>query len=163
MEVEILVTSIMDDSIKRDEFKWLYGKRWGVETFFFIVKGRLCLENFTGKTAEAVKQDFWSTVFISNVETVMTEGLEEEMNANSKENCHAKKVNTAVSFNVIKNMAFELFMKKDTYSVKTMEKMIILFKMNPTLDRITREPQKRKKTSDLQSYNFQRRGKKHVF
>lgn len=88
--------------------------------------------------------------------------MEEEMNVNLKENRHAKKVNTAVSFNTIKNMAFELFMK-GTDSEKTMEKMTRLFKMNPSLDRLVREPQKRKKTSDLQAYNFQRRNKKHVF
>jgi hypothetical protein len=161
-EVEVLVTSIMDKSIDRNEFKWLYGKRWGVETYFSIVKGRLCLENFTGKTVEAVKQDFWSTIFISNFETLMTEGSEEEMNADLQDGQYAKKVNTAVSFNAIKNMAFELFMNKNN-SADAVEKMIRIFKMNPGLDRVGREGPPRKKTSDLQSLNFQKRNKKHVF
>ncbi|HAT7074259.1 TPA: IS4 family transposase [Legionella pneumophila] len=161
-ELEILVTSIMDNSIEREEFRWLYGKRWGIETFYSLVKGRLCLENFSGKSLEAVKQDFWSTIFISNFETLMTEGTEEEMNAHLQEHNYKKKINTAVSFNTIKNMAFELFMKGGN-PAKTLEKMTLLFKTNPGLERVGREPQKRKKTSDLQSYNFQRRGKKHVF
>lgn len=59
-------------------------------------------------------------------------------------------------------MEFELFMdNKDNAS--TMEKMTLLFKMNPGLDRIGREAPKRKKTSDLQSSKFQKRIKKHVF
>lgn len=161
-EIELLATSIMEQSIDRHEFRWLYNKRWGVETFFSRIKGRLCLENFTGKTAEAVKQDFWSTLFISNLETLMTEGTEEEMNAQLPETHYVKKINTSVSFNTIKNMAFELFMdNKDEAS--TMEKMTLLFKMNPGLDRIGREAPIRKKTSDLQAYNFQKRIKKHVF
>ena len=48
-------------------------KRWGIETFFGVLKGRLNLENFSGKTAESVKQDFYSTIFISNLETILTE------------------------------------------------------------------------------------------
>lgn len=161
-EVEILVTSIMDKSIKRKEFKWLYGMRWGVETFFSIVKGRLCLENFTGKTSEAVKQDFWSTLFISNFETLMTVDTEKELNANLHEGQYAKKVNTSISFNVIKNMAFEIFMDK-TNGAAALEKMTRLFKTNPGLDRVGREGPPRKRTSDLQSSNFQKRVKKHVF
>ena len=136
--------------------------RWGVETFFSIIKGRLCLENFTGKTSESVKQDFWSTIFISNLETLMTKSTEEEMNAHLQEGQYAKKINTSVSFNTIKNMAFELFMdNKDEASTK--EKMTLLFKMSPGLERIGRKAPKRKKISDLQSYNFQKRIKKHVF
>lgn len=161
-EVEILVTSIRDKTIEREEFRWLYGMRWGIETFFSIVKGRLCLENFTGKTAEAVKQDLWSTVFISNFETLMTADTQTELNANLYEGQYAKKVNTSVSFNTIKNMAFEIFMDK-TNGTAALEKMARLFKMNPGLDRVGREGPLRKKTSDLQSYNFQKRGKKHVF
>ena len=161
-EIELLVTSIMEQSIERHEFKWLYGMRWGVETYFSIVKGRLCLENFTGKTPEAVKQDFWSTVFISNFETLMTEGSTDEMNADLQEGQYAKKVNTSVSFNAIKNMAFDIFMNK-TDSANAIEKMIRIFKMNPGLERIGRDGPPRKKTSDLQSFNFQKRIKKHVF
>jgi hypothetical protein len=161
-EVEILATSIMDKTIEREEFRWLYGVRWGVETFFSVVKGRLCLENFTGKTAEAVKQDFWSTLFISNFETLMTADTETKLNANLNEWQYVKKINTSVSFNTIKNMAFEIFMDK-TNATAALEKMVRLFKMNPGLERVGRQGPPRKKTSDLQSHNFQRRVKKHVF
>ena len=63
----------------------------GGETYYSRVKGRLCLENFTGKTVESVKQDFWSTIFISNFETLAKEGVEEEMNQTSTEDSHEKK------------------------------------------------------------------------
>lgn len=161
-EVEILVTSIMDKSIERQEFRWLYGMRWGIETYFSIVKGRLGLENFTGKTPEAVKQDFWSTIFISNFETLMTQDVEEDMNVDLQERQYIKKVNTSVSFNAIKNMAFELFMNKQD-TVTNLKKIAQIFKTSPGLDRTGREGPPRKKTSDLQSSNFQKRNKKHVF
>lgn len=159
-ELEILVTSIMDETIEFNEFRWLYGKRWGVETFYSLVKGRLCLENFTGKTSEAVKQDFSSTIFISNLETLITQDAEEEINARLKEKCYAKKVNTTVSFNTIKNMAFELFMT-EADPEKTLEKMTLVFKMNPGLERVGREPQK--KNIRLTILQFSKKGQKACF
>jgi hypothetical protein len=32
--------------------------RWGVETFYGVLKGRLELEHFSGQSVEAVRQDF---------------------------------------------------------------------------------------------------------
>lgn len=161
-EIEILATSLMDTDISRDEFKHLYGMRWGVETFYSRVKGRLCLENFTGKTVESIKQDFWSTIFISNFETIAKEGVEEEMNQTSTETAHEKKVNAAVSFNVIKNMAFEIF-TNNTNQEEAVQKMLMLFKTNPVLQRPNRTWPPRKKISDLRAYNFLRRIKKMIF
>jgi hypothetical protein len=78
-EIEVLITSLINADIKRSEFKALYFLRWGVEGFYHLVKGRLNLENFTGKSLESVKQDFWSSIYISNVETILTEDIEEEI------------------------------------------------------------------------------------
>ncbi len=39
--------------------------RWGIETYYGLVKGRLDLENFSGLSAEAVRQDVQATVFIN--------------------------------------------------------------------------------------------------
>lgn len=160
-EVEILVTSLMDTDISRDEFKSLYGMRWGVETFYSRIKGRLCLENFTGKTAESVRQDFWSTIFISNFETIAKQGVEEEMNEPTQ-SIYEKKVNSAVSFNVIKNMAFDIFINNSNQE-EIVQKMALLFKSNPVLHRPERASSPRRKTSDLRSYNFLRRIKKMIF
>lgn len=160
-EMEILVTSLMDTDISRDEFKSLYGMRWGVETFYSRIKGRLCLENFTGKTAESIKQDFWSTIFISNFETIAKQDTEEEMNQTTQ-SIHEKKVNAAISFNVIKNMAFEIFTNNSNQE-EAIQKMVLLFKSNPVLQRPERASPPRKKTSDLRSYNFLRRIKKMIF
>lgn len=160
-EIEILATSLMDSDISRDEFKWLYGMRWGVETFYSRIKGRLCLENFTGKTAESVKQDFWSTIFISNFETIARASVETEMNQ-STQSIYEKKVNSAVSFNAIKNMAFEIF-TNNTNQEKSVQKMLLLFKTNPVLQRPERVSPPRKQNSALRSYNFLRRIKKMIF
>ena len=61
------------------------------------MKGRLSLENFTGKTVESIKQDFWSSVFITNLESIMTADLEKR-----GVQVDRKIINKAVSFNAIK-------------------------------------------------------------
>jgi len=65
--VEVLCTNITDNErLKTSEFKELYALRWGIETYFDLIKNRLSLENFTGQSALAVKQDFFATIFLTN-------------------------------------------------------------------------------------------------
>lgn len=161
-EVEVLATSLMDESLYPTAlFAQLYNYRWGVETFFSKLKGRLCLENFTGKSVEAIKQDFWSTIFISNLETVMTEDVQEKINERLDKQLLPKKINKAVSFNAIKNLAFDI-LSLTTDLEEIIHRLTKLFVMNPIVFRDSRQVP-RHKTSDTQSYNFQKRMKKHVF
>jgi hypothetical protein len=126
-EIEVLASSLLDEKkFSAENFKALYHLRWGVETFFSKIKGRLNLENFTGKTAESVKQDFWATILISNLETVMTEGVEQTMNETHSDQSKPIKVNNAVSFHAIKTMALDIFfMETNKEKVfKKLEKII---------------------------------------
>lgn len=160
-EIEVLVTSLKELTISREEFQKLYFFRWGVEGFFHQLKGRLCLENFTGKTVESVKQDFWSTLFMSNLETIFTEETEEEINVHLKEAVLPKKVNKAVSFNALKNMVFDIFFNEREKNTVN-EKLTKLFKTNVIVLRKNRHAP-REKASLNRSYNYQRRQKKHVY
>jgi Transposase DDE domain len=161
-EIEVLVTSLLDEaSFSTKIFGYLYSLRWGVETFFSKVKGRLALENFTGKSIASIFQDFWSTIFISNLETIMTEDIEEQMNTKKCSENKPQKINKAVSFNAIKKMAFEIFFNEADKD-KINDKLTQLFIMNPVTVRKNRKVP-RKKISDTQSLNFQKRARKHVF
>lgn len=71
---EALVTHLLDE--QRDPtagFGPLYNLRWGVETFYGRLKTRLILQNFSGYTVEAVKQDFFAAVFLTGLETLLTD------------------------------------------------------------------------------------------
>lgn len=160
-EIEVLATSLLDDKYTADNFKHLYGLRWGVETFFGRIKGRLALENFTGKTKESVLQDFWSTMLLSNLESILTEDAQEIINANRSNGQLEQNINKAVAFNAIKNSAFELFQTtKDTGEL--LSRLTKLFLTNPCIKRRNRDTP-RKKTSSRKSLNYQKRIRKHVF
>ncbi len=159
-EVEVLVTSLLDEqSFTVEEFERLYYLRWGVEIFFSRLKGRLNLENFTGKSIETIKQDFWSTIFISNLESIMIEDDEETLSAqNSK---LKKSINKSVSFNAIKNLAFDIFSTESDIDC-IMDRLSQLFLMNTLVVRKGRRVD-RHKISDIRSLNYQKRARKHVF
>jgi len=160
-EIEVLITSLIGANIRRSEFKTLYFLRWGVEGFYHLLKGRLNLENFTGKSLESVKQDFWSSIYISNVETIFTEDVEDELNADLAPEQLTKKINKAVSFNAIKNLAFQLFFYEEDQS-NVREKLIQLFRTNTLVQRPERSSS-RKKFSWTRTISFQKRSRKHVF
>ncbi len=159
-EWEVLVTSLLDETHYPTEgFLELYGLRWGIESFYGLLKTRLGLENFTGTGAEAVRQDFHATVYLCGLESILTATAQSSLDA--KEVCHAQIVNRAVSFNAIKNEALELLLgKKETGPL--LEQLTALFLTNPTLVRKGRNPP-RKKSSSRALLDFQRRKKKHCF
>ena len=159
-EFEVLVTSLLDEAkYPTAGFLELYGLRWGVETFYGLIKTRLELENFTGTGAEAVRQDFHATVYLSGLETILTADAQAVLDA--KEVRHPQTVNRAVSFNAIKNEAFDL-LAGDLETGPLLEKLTALFLTNPCLERKGRNPP-RVKTSARGLLDFHKRQKKHCF
>jgi hypothetical protein len=90
----------------------------------------------------------------------MIEDIEEKINADTPTG-NKKKINKAVSFNAIKNMAFEIFFNEPDKEIIE-KKLTKLFVMNLVSVRNDRKLP-RNKISDTQSMNFQKRKRKHVF
>ena len=70
-EIEILLTSLTNEQqISVADTKELYGKRWPIEDSYKAFKNKVCIENFSGKTENAVMQDFYVKIFIMNLTAV---------------------------------------------------------------------------------------------
>ena len=68
---EVLATSLLDQtSYLYKEFKALYGQRWYVEEDYKLLKSRLDIENFSGLSVEAIKQDIHAKVLTKNLAAV---------------------------------------------------------------------------------------------
>ena len=161
-EIELLVTSLLDEVLfPTPEFKPLYQLRWGVETLYDVLKDRLLLENFTGRTVEAVKQDFYATIFISGLESLLTQEATVHLQLKSQANQHQQQVNRFVSFNAIKNHVIELFYT-ETDETLILDKLTRLFLLKPSYIREGRIVP-RPKSSTLKRLHFQRRKKKVCF
>ena len=161
-EIEVLITSLLDEEMYPTvDFGDLYFLRWGSETFYDLLKNRLLLENFTGKTVEAVEQDFHATIYISGLETLLTQEANQKLQAKSLTNRYPQKVNQSVSFNAIKNNVIDLLFLQPDEDLLLAE-LTQLFLMKPTLVRDGRSVP-RPKPSTARSLRFHKRFKKICF
>jgi len=166
--VEVLATNILDNKILTvSNLKELYAKRWGIETYYDLIKNRLSLENFTGLTALAVKQDFFATIFLTNYEAMLTYDLNEELKETTQDNMYVQKVNKAVSFNLIKHKVFDLLYGDEPID-KMLKQMEKLFLTNTIVIRPKRAPnprldkEKQKSTIATNTIHHLKRKKKSV-
>ena len=166
--VEVLATNVLDNErLKISQFKELYALRWGIETYFDLIKNRLSLENFTGQTALAVKQDFFATIFLTNYEAILTYDINEDLKESTKDNKYIQKVNKAVSLNLIKHKVFDLLYLDEPIE-EMLEQMEKLFLTNTIVIRPNRKSKPRldkdthKSTIATNSINHLKRKKKNV-
>ena len=162
-ELEVLVTSLLDEQLyPTSEFLEVYHYRWGHETFHLMLKGRLELENFSGRTTEAVRQDVQAAVLLSNLESLLSEpaqsALEQERTAENQ----PLKVNRANSYHALKLKMLEL-LYSDTPAPLVLSKLMVMFQGSPVATRPDRKAERRRRPSFHRSYHFQRRVKKLVF
>lgn len=112
-EIEILMTSLLDSQIYPSSiFKELYFLRWGIETFYDELKNKLKVEYFTGYSKMSIEQDFFCAVFISNLQSIIVNDLEEDVRLKNQNTKLDYKINTNLSYGFLKNRILELLFKE---------------------------------------------------
>jgi len=66
-EEEILLTSLLDNNLTIKDFKSLYFMRWGIEVKYDELKNKFEVEDFSGKTKNSIEQDFYATIYLTNM------------------------------------------------------------------------------------------------
>ena len=161
-ELEVLATNLLDEELYPSEcFGGLYHHRWGVETYYGLLKGRLDLGNFSGLSAEAIRQDVYATVFVSNLESLLIAPANQQLEQQSQSLKYRQQVNHAVSFHAIKTHIIALLTGTQPMA-QVVQKLQQLFLANPTTVRPGRIVP-RKKISAWRSYYHQRQVRKVVF
>ena len=149
-ETEILCTSLLDTQ-KHDtsEFKELYHHRWSEEEAFKLLKSRVELEDFSGKTAKAVKQDFHAKILMMTLCAAFAHPIEEKVRAEHKESenrKHAQKINRTNALAVFSDMAIPMFLKrKFNESLETFDEIVYKTREIVRPDRSEPRPKKPKK------------------
>jgi len=116
--VEVLVTNLWEEEGYPDnEFKALYFLRWGVETNISIQKNILQLEAFSGLTVESVEQDFYATIFITNLHSVLIKDAQLSVDESSGDRKYPMKVNKNKSIGKLKSHLISLFMHNNVDSI----------------------------------------------
>lgn len=101
---EILVSNLFDEAVTLTQFKELYHLRWGIETAYKHIKSHLEIENFSGTTEIAVRQDFFASMFLSNLAQAMIIDMRVDMEHvhNHKDNNFTYQQNVAQTIGILK-------------------------------------------------------------
>lgn len=163
-DLEVLATLLLDEQVyPTEEFLTVYHWRWGHETFHLMLKGRLELENFSGRTTEAVRQDVQAAVLLANLESLLTEPAQAALNEAGTSQQKPRQINRANAYHGLKYKILEL-LYADVPAPLVLTKLMGFFTGAPVPVRPNRQgPKRRRKLSLNRSYHFQRRVKKLVF
>lgn len=115
-EIEILCTSLIDtEKYPHSEFKDLYHLRWAEEEAYKLLKNRLELENFTGKTARSVKQDYFAKIFMMTLAASYAHPIEERVRdeyKSSERRRHSQKINRTQTLATTRDILIGVMIKK---------------------------------------------------
>jgi hypothetical protein len=111
-ETEILCTSLLDQNITCDNIKGLYPLRWNEEEAYKLLKSRIEVENFSGKTSTAVKQDFYAKIFMMSLCSNLAFPIEEKVKKEYKEtrNKHPQKINRTSAYGMLQKISIGMLL-----------------------------------------------------
>jgi hypothetical protein len=161
-ELEVLATSLLDEAAYPTEaMAEVYWRRWGQETYYGRLKGRLDLEHASGTSVGAVEQDFQASVLLANVESVVIGPAQTELTARPAERRQPAVVNRAVSVHALKHRLIELLSRRRP-AAEVLAELAEWFQASPVSVRRGRQV-RRREFSPSRSYHYQRRVKKIVY
>jgi len=114
-EIEVLITSLFDiEAYPHSLFKELYFKRWGIELEYNILKNIFKVENFSGLTQIAINQDFFATLFTSNICSLIMDAIMEDevtLYNETKDRKYLYQLNQNFSIGCMKNSLISMLLK----------------------------------------------------
>lgn len=111
---EILMTNLYHEQrYPLAIFKELYFKRWAVETNYNIQKNILQLESFSGHKVNTILQDFYASIFIGNLQSIISKQCDKKITDNTSHRKYRYKINRNVAIGLMKNRVVKLFIIKE--------------------------------------------------
>ncbi len=115
-EKEILCTSLTDmKEYDYSGFAELYHYRWNEEEAYKLLKSRIELENFSGKTAIAVQQDFFAKILLMSLCAAYAHPIEERVTNEykaDKERAHDQKINRTNALSMTQDILISVMIKR---------------------------------------------------
>ncbi len=108
-EIEYLMTSLFDKkTFSRKKLKALYHMRWGVEEQYKDMKYAICIENFIGKSPNAIKQEFFANILTYNLSMMLCKSPI-DLRSNKKKKKRKYKTNKRALLAKVKQCFVRLF------------------------------------------------------
>jgi len=110
-EIEVLLTTLLNrNRFHYKHFKWLYGKRWGIETAIFVLKSFLQLALSSAYTQPGVEQDIWATFLFYNKQSAIIFDLNEQVKIKTAHRQYGYQVNRNVTAGLIKKWIYSIYL-----------------------------------------------------
>ena len=110
-QVEVLMSSLTDRAtFPQAEFKWLYGKRWGVETSIYVLKSFLQLALVSARTLPGVAQDLWASFAFYNQQSALIAACEDDVERKTGHRRHQYKINRNVTAGILKKFLYHIYL-----------------------------------------------------
>lgn len=110
--IEELVSNLDINEILYKEMKELYYKRWKIEISYDVLKNKLGIENFSGKTQITIEQDFYAQMLLYNMLEDIKKDAGEEIKANSN-NKYEYKINMNCMVGLFKSKIIEIAVEEN--------------------------------------------------
>lgn len=156
--IEVLITNLWQEDGHLDmEFKDLYFKRWGIETNISIQKNILQLEAFSGLTPHAVLQDFYATVMMANLHSILIKEAQQKVDVTVENRKYTMKINRNKSFGRLKINLVRLFVNHMPdpilkILIDQFTKDILPVRPGRSFPRIIKNPQSRSKYKTFSNF-----------
>jgi hypothetical protein len=114
-EVEMLATNITSKRFGAEDFKKLYFMRWPIETKYSVIKKKLQLENFSARTVDGIKQEFFASMYLANFLACAAFDSQPDItkNRNGKGNKYEYKANLNELIGILKDRLVKAMPQKD--------------------------------------------------
>lgn len=107
---QILITSLTDDQAYPAEiFNDLYHRRWPVESDYNVLKNKIAVEQWTGRSVMSVYQDFHAKVFSKNLASVLIHPVQEDLDQQENSRKYRYQVNWTQAISKCKDSIVALF------------------------------------------------------
>ena len=116
-EVEILATSLLDENeYEYEQFEALYHMRWNVEEEYKLLKSRIEIESFSGRTSRSIHQDFHAKVLMltlcATLAYPIAQKVKEEYSKEQTGNKHNQQINRTSAIGITKENLISILLRK---------------------------------------------------
>lgn len=112
-EDQILITSLTDSAAYPVEmFNDLYHLRWPVESDYNVLKNKIAVEKWTGRSVMSIYQDFHAKVFSKNLASILIHPVQDDLEQQENNRKHRYQVNWTQAISKCKDTIVLLFKTK---------------------------------------------------
>jgi hypothetical protein len=125
-ERETLITNLEEGEMEAAAFPELYYKRWPIETKYNQLKQKMELENFSGRLADNIKQDFYAMMTISNMlASSLREANEKILKGKTKKRKYEHRANVNHAVGVLKDRLIGILITEDSLARKYLYRELV--------------------------------------